>query len=131
MRQLLLLLAVLTAAFAPAPLPRRERQGKEVPDICGVWENERVRIAITPTHYKALTRPGYEYDVRIDPSANPKTIDMTGIAGTKADGWKWKGIYKVEGDTLTQCYRRAEYGRPAAFADRSKETITAVYKRVR
>ncbi len=53
----------------------------------------------------------------LDPSAKPKTIDLVGYAGK--DGQKEKtylGIYKLDGDRLTICYRETgNDGRPTRF----------------
>ena len=131
MRRLLPLLVLLCLAFAPAPLPKRERPGKEVLDLYGVWENDKGRMIITVTHLKFLSKNAFQYELRVDPSASPRAYDLIGVGGTAAEGVRWQGIYKVEGDTLTRCYRQAKNGRPTGFADKSQGAITAVHRRVR
>jgi uncharacterized protein (TIGR03067 family) len=129
MRRLLSLLVLLCLAFAPAPLPKREKPGKEALELYGVWENEKGRMVITATHLKFLSKSSFQYELRVNPSANPRTYDLIGVAGTASENARWQGIYKVEGDTLTRCYRQAKNGRPAGFED--KGVITAVHRRVR
>jgi uncharacterized protein (TIGR03067 family) len=132
MRRLLPLLVLLCLAFAPAPLPKRDRQSKGMLALVGVWDNKGGdRIEFTPTHMKSIRYPRIQYHLRVDPTANPKTYDLIGVVGTGAEGMSWKGIYKVEGDTLTRHYRPANNGRPASFEDRTPNTIIAVHTRVR
>src|SRR5262245_25958404 len=132
MRRLLPPLVVLCLAFAPAPFPKRDRQSKELLALYGVWDNKGGdRLEFTPTHMKSLRNTGFQYHLSVNPSTNPKTYDLTGVKGTAAEGMSWKGIYKVEGDTLTRHYRTANKGRPASFEERAPYTITAVHLRVR
>jgi uncharacterized protein (TIGR03067 family) len=61
------------------------------------------------------------YDLTLDPRKCPATFDIA--SGEAA----FLAIYKVEGDTLTICIRRAHLGRPPAF----EGPDTEVYKRVK
>jgi uncharacterized protein (TIGR03067 family) len=49
--------------------------------------------------------------IRLDPEADPKTFDFTATAGPQA-GTTARGIYRIEGDTLTMCLGEE---RPSAF----------------
>ena len=50
--------------------------------------------------------------IRLDPEANPKEFDFTATAGPQA-GTTVRGIYRVEGDTLTMCLGEE---RPSTFS---------------
>ena len=58
----------------------------------------------------------YSGTVRVDPSARPAAIDFEHTDG-ELKGKEWKGIYALDGDTLTTCDNapNLEKGRPAAF----------------
>ena len=47
-------------------------------------------------------QPAGEGVIRLDPEADPKAFDFTATAGPQA-GTADRGIYLVEGDTLTMC----------------------------
>ena len=49
-----------------------------------------------------------------DPTANPKSIDITGTEGPNK-GRTILGIYERKGDTLRVCYDLSGKGRPAEF----------------
>lgn len=68
--------------------------------------------------------------IQIDPSSNPKTIDLI----FKDDNGKEKrnlGIYKLEGDILTQCYVGVDSDRPKEFKTTAEQGIVTVWKRVK
>jgi clostripain len=71
------------------------------------------------------------WTLRIDPSRDPKSIDMTAKDGKKEI--VFLGIYKLEGDTLT--LRRAtttgDVGRPKEFNTTAEEGMLAVWKRAK
>jgi uncharacterized protein (TIGR03067 family) len=112
-RRLLPLLALvvllLSLAFAPAPLPRAPRRGKADPGMEGVWYGFQ-RLEVTParlTYFSVNASAAYE--LRMDRAA--RTYDIVEITGNR----RFLGIYKVEGDKLTICYREPEKGRPTTF----------------
>jgi uncharacterized protein (TIGR03067 family) len=72
-----------------------------------------------------------KYTIRIDPSQNPKTLDLTNNAGNRE--FASLGIYKLEGDTITLC-RTTETGdidRPREFKTTPEEGILVVWKRAK
>jgi uncharacterized protein (TIGR03067 family) len=123
----LLILAVASLAFAPAPLPRPERRPRvALPSMEGRWQGHH-QLLVTPTHliYNPDTTKT-EYELVVDRTAQPATYDLRFPRDGRVS---WKGIWKVEGDTLTLYYRQASEGRPTRFErDRG---ISEVYKRVR
>jgi uncharacterized protein (TIGR03067 family) len=60
--------------------------------------------------------PLYAGAFQMNPSAKPATINFQQKKGTP-DGKVWKGIYAVDGDTLTTCDNAPDpkKSRPAAF----------------
>jgi uncharacterized protein (TIGR03067 family) len=68
---------------------------------------------------------------KIDPSKTPKTIDMT--IGTGKTARRQRGIYKIEGDTLTICRAagRGDEERPKEFPGDHKGLVLIVWKRAR
>jgi uncharacterized protein (TIGR03067 family) len=66
----------------------------------------------------------------IDPAKNPRELDSTLTAPEEHKGKVVRAIYKVEGDTYTQCWA-VERPRPKAFkADPTAGHNLSTYKRV-
>lgn len=68
--------------------------------------------------------------VRLDPSKHPKEIDCAFTSGPNA-GESDRAIYRLDGDTLTECSAPAKRPRPTAFeSTRENGWSLTVYKRV-
>jgi uncharacterized protein (TIGR03067 family) len=135
-----LLLALALAAGAPN---LKDRPGPE-PSPVGRWATTDIRINGSDA------RPGnedlaYEFTAdgrwlsfwggkersrgetyATDPRARPATIDLP-----TGQGWPMRGIYKVEGDTLTLVVRVCNDSRPASFDTKGGGVIKMVLTRVK
>lgn len=72
-----------------------------------------------------------ETTIKIDPTANPKTVDKTIVKGT-GEGETTLGIYKLDGDQLTICLAVGTKERPTEFSAKpAVHHLVLVYKRVK
>ena len=92
---------------------KAERDGKAADDVVGH------RISFTGNRFEIRSRDGkllYEGTFRVDAKTKPAAIDFEHSNGG-LKGKSWKGIYALDGDTLTTCDNapNLDKGRPAAF----------------
>jgi uncharacterized protein (TIGR03067 family) len=140
-------LLVSTAALAPAAPALKDRPEKE-PPIIGEWVRVGHTQAGAPVgpdregHNQVFKADGeweYYYGGRrgnaggssfaTDPRQKPATIDIHMNKGAPAH---WRGIYKVEGDTLTLCLVTGDQERPKTFESSADcPTTVWVFKRVK
>ena len=96
---------------------KAERDGKAADDVVGN------RLSFTGNRFRIQSRDGkplYSGTVRVDPGAKPAAIDFEHTEGAQ-QGTAWKGIYRLDGDTLTVCDNapNLDKARPAAFEAKS------------
>jgi uncharacterized protein (TIGR03067 family) len=109
---------------------KAERDGKAADDVVGH------QLSFTGNLFRIRSRDGkplYEGTFRLDLSARPVAIDFEHTAGA-LKGKVWKGIYALDGDTLTTCDNgpNPEKGRPAAFeAKTGSGHIVITFKRAK
>jgi uncharacterized protein (TIGR03067 family) len=84
--------------------PRRKR-GEELQTI--TFQGDKFEVKQGDKVLQAGTR-------KLDPSANPKTIDLQ-VAEGEGKSTVWRGIYELKGDTLQTCFDPQGKKRPAAF----------------
>jgi uncharacterized protein (TIGR03067 family) len=137
-RRALLLLAVGLLVVA-APAAAEKPQG-----VKGTWKivsadkegtpiQQYIGVVVTfeDNKYSAKLPSGetHDADIKVDTTKTPWTIDMTPHYGPN-DGKLFKGICKVEGDTMTMCRGDAEKERPKEFTDAAGSGCTLiVFKR--
>ena len=93
---------------------KAERDGQAVDDVVGH------RLSFTGSRFQILSKDGkplYAGTVRVNPSAKPWTIDFD----QALKGKTWKGIYVLDGDTLTICDNapNLDQRRPISFETKS------------
>jgi uncharacterized protein (TIGR03067 family) len=94
-----------------------ERDGKAADDVVGH------RLSFTGNRFQIQSKDGkplYAGTIRLDPSTKPATIDFEHTEGV-VKGKTWKGIYGLDGDTLTICDNapNMDERRPTAFEAKS------------
>jgi uncharacterized protein (TIGR03067 family) len=92
---------------------KAERDGKAADGVVGN------RLSITDNRFEIRSKDGkllYEGTFRLDPRTKPAAFDFEHSGGA-LKGKTWKGIYGLDGDTLTTCDSAPDLdrGRPAAF----------------
>jgi uncharacterized protein (TIGR03067 family) len=109
---------------------KAKRDGKAADDVVGH------RLSFTGNRFQIRSRDGkplYEGTFRVDPRMKPAAIDFEQTEGA-LKGKAWKGIYALDGDTLTTCDNapNLDRGRPAAFeAKRGSGHIVITFKRAK
>jgi uncharacterized protein (TIGR03067 family) len=100
--------------------------GKKRPDT----ENALSKLTISENQWVVTYRDSpstARATIEIDPSKDPKTIDLT-FRGEKEPA---RGIYKLEGDTLTVCYGTVGGERPKEFKTTQETGVLVVLKRAK
>jgi uncharacterized protein (TIGR03067 family) len=139
---------MFTRAFLPfglvfliAPSQPTEKADKELAKLQGEWTvvsadypGEKSSAAflkdISPLVIKDnkwSLHKGFSYTIRIEPTTNPKQLDL--IRVLKKGNEVWRGIYKLDGDTLTFCKAVSPVGEwPREFKAGDK-VVLFVFKR--
>ena len=96
---------------------KAERDGKAADDVVGH------RLSFTGNRFEIQSRDGkplYAGTFRVDARTKPAAIDFEQTEGA-LKGKGWKGIYALDGDTLTICDNAANLDarRPTAFEAKS------------
>ena len=147
MRCVLPLFALVSLAFAPAPVyrPKRDTTQADLKAIQGTWcrtslyiggkrDTEipgQIRIAITGTHLQFPT-PDDAWTIALDAKKSPKLFDYRGATPHTKD-IIFRGIYRLEGDTLTICCNKGaqEKDRPTKFESSGETVWLQVFERVK
>jgi uncharacterized protein (TIGR03067 family) len=137
MRRILLLFAVLSLAFAPAPFPKPIP--KDLKPLQGEWTltSGMMCIGVGRTG-KGISSPAplkvtgnqmsgtlADAEIILDGRRTPRGIHLRCTQDGK--NHEWLGIYKLDGDILTILMRNDR--RPAAFTDIRMGSLLLVFKR--
>jgi uncharacterized protein (TIGR03067 family) len=142
---LLIVAGVAVLGFAPAPLPKQQRQREDRTDVAGLWQivvwedsGERdepaergVQVKMTKERItfvnKRDEKPVADLAMRLEPSAVPPAITWSNRLG----GVGYVGSYRLHGDDLTMIVARGNSlaERPTDFA--GKPEIRLVLKRIK
>jgi uncharacterized protein (TIGR03067 family) len=137
-------LALAVGAPGPKDLP-------PAPAVVGEWVAERRTFAgngrpvsgeplryvfaadgTWAVHRGERKEPGDGRRYTTDPKKDPAEIDLTYLDSTAPDPRVLRGIYKIEGDTLTLCYGRRNGERPKSFESTADIPTTLwLFKRVK
>jgi uncharacterized protein (TIGR03067 family) len=129
------LLGVVLLLFA-ALTPGQETN-KELEALQGEWKIVSIEPRLEPETSYTITIKGELWTIKapdilgnaaakttikIDPSKNPKTIDLLTKIGDK-ERPPQLGIYKLEGNTLTVCQTRGKADRPTEFKSTDRHML--------
>ena len=142
-RATLFSVALLSLAFAPAPLPKHRKAEGELDKLQGTWvltrqecagvpdKNLRITIVIRGTRFRYLDARGAtisEWSLALDTESNPKRLDMADLGRPTSSQW---GVYRFEGEVLKTCCTWQMGARPADFDSRKPLRIFSVYRRIK
>lgn len=142
--------ALSVCGFAtPAPVPAaKDDSDSELAKLAGTWKVVSWKRAgveqvteDTPDQLIEFKKDGkFEWIenasgkgkiARIDPTKKPKEIDYT-FAGGDLDGKTQKALYKLDGDTFSDCFGEPGTDRPTEFKSTKENGYSiVVYKRVK
>ena len=109
---------------------KAEREGGAADDIVGH------RLSLAGNGFQIRSKHGkliYAGTVRVDPRARPAAVDFMHQDGV-LKGKVWKGIYVLDGTTLTICDNapNLEKGRPVAFEAKTRSGhVLVTFKRAK
>jgi uncharacterized protein (TIGR03067 family) len=138
------MLPLLALALFAAPAPAQNDAQKELAKFQGTWAVESAQTdgAEIPTEvFKSFTmtfkgdtykvtmgQEKIEGTIRLDPSKNPKTIDIVPDNGPDR-GRVQQGVYEVDGNKLRICAAPPGKDRPATFETKDKPGQTLLILR--
>jgi uncharacterized protein (TIGR03067 family) len=140
MRHVLMLLAVLSLAFAPLPRSRPKPDGRaDSQKVQGEWVlvhastggksdgNVLEGLVFSGNGFRMLGPVGYRGDwtFAMNPKAGPKSLDMVAPGG----GLLIEAVYSLEGDTLRICSHTSATKRPSDVSGSGPSESLWVFKR--
>jgi uncharacterized protein (TIGR03067 family) len=135
------LLALTVGFLIAADDPKETAVRKELEKIQGNWTVASAELDGKPDPVRAKAKINYSGDtfartnagqtvhgkIKIDPSANPKTMDATYTDGPDKDK-KLEGIYSLEGDALKICAGPAGKKRPTEFSSKAGQLLLVLHR---
>jgi uncharacterized protein (TIGR03067 family) len=115
MRRILPLLAVLGLAFAPAPFPKQRRADDSQRDLQamqGEWTEQFADSAsIRIIGDRMVSSSDYAWKFTLNAKTTPRRIEAIGIGRKLVGKVRW-GIYRLEKDKITICWRQGSASKP-------------------
>jgi uncharacterized protein (TIGR03067 family) len=115
MRRALPLFAPLCLAFAPAPFPKQRCADDSQRDLQAMQGEWTERFADSATVTIIGDRMVYSSDsawkLTLHTKANPRRVAATGVGSKLAGKARW-GVYCLEKDKLTICWRQGSVSKP-------------------
>jgi uncharacterized protein (TIGR03067 family) len=139
---------LMLSQISAAPVPKEDPTKAELSKLDGTWQVTSFKmkgielIDKLPQEQLLITFKNGEFSwaneggasgkiVVIDPSKTPKEVDYTYTEG-EDKGKTSKAIYKLDGDTFTDCFGPAGSARPKEFTSTDEnDQMVLVYKRVK
>lgn len=124
-RPLLLLAALLSLAFAPAPFLDKKKNLTDLDRMQGTWVGPGTELRVEGHNY-TYYRNGAKsigYTVTLNETTNPRQYDLRGPGGL-ATPLQYVGIYELKGDTLRIASNNAGSPRPAGFSGTYVRVLT-------
>lgn len=89
-----------------------------------------IKLVVKDNKYTVTTASGVDQGtVKIDATAKPKTMDITGVEGPNKDK-TFLAIWELDGDTLRVCYDLTGKGRPTEFkSPENSQLFLVTYQR--
>jgi uncharacterized protein (TIGR03067 family) len=145
-RLVLIGVAALSLAFAPAPLPRRSpSRGDDFNRIQGTWVMQEQGQGGNKVKLDGNTRwvlgagkleirdgsSSYKWDYKIDPKSAPRALDMSyRPGGPGTDASELKALYSLDGDTLVIGYSPGSWSkRPQSLGRDEPGLLTLTFRR--
>ena len=137
MRRVLLLIVVLSLAFAPIPKPKSRKTDSTKEDLKamqGEWAEQFAdSTLITIVGDRMVYTSDYGWKFTLNAKTTPKRIESFGV-GPRLGGKTRLGIYRLEKDKLTICWRLDSVGKPdwpVSFDPAQKDVWLQVFERVK
>jgi uncharacterized protein (TIGR03067 family) len=140
-RDLLLMAAVLSLAFAPAPFPRRDKATEDLTRLQGAWvlvysvkngvREYQVREAVWLIEGNRISttldgQKGATFFIALDAKRTPRALD---ILSSREKAEPVPGRYSVVGDTLKVCLGEKGGKRPADLSGDGTSSGVWVFQR--
>jgi uncharacterized protein (TIGR03067 family) len=133
-------LVLLSLAFAPAPFPKPHQSKEDLKKLQGLWMRKQVADGgrLCDDHacvtLEIIGQTAFEWQggklrtklaMRLDATQHPRCLDF--VVRDDPKGNAMRGIYRINGETFTYCYREGR--RPTTFDPTAPDVFTAVFKR--
>jgi uncharacterized protein (TIGR03067 family) len=142
MTRTILLLAIGSLAFAPAPFPKPDSSKDDLKKMQGEWAQVRFDLGGRADQVRNFTvvitgdrlrwfldgKPFVAWSITLDGTRKPREFDARGTEGS-VKGSTFLGVYRLKGEFLTICYHASQ--RPTGLQSDKPGVWLEVFKRVK